>query len=272
MAMNNEFQQLIAQITSIIETVGGTWGIALLDLDTKESWEWNEHKSFYSASIIKIPIMIALFTADERKEIKFSDTLILKRGDQVSGSCILQYMTPGTRFTIYDLITLMIIQSDNTATNMLIDLVGVQAVQETMKGIGLVSSKFYHKMMTVEADRKGLNEITAHEMTDMLQKLTTGKIISIHACEQMINILKKQQIRNLLPAKIPKQDKSATGAQENWHLANKTGNVSGIQHDIGIFYGGKRTFIASVLSKGLDDLVSSENIAQIGLAIYNYLR
>lgn len=267
----NVLQQLSEQITNILEAAGGTWGISLFDSDTKESWELNEHKPFYAASVIKIPIMITVFAASERKEITLSNSLTLKREDMVGGSGILQYMTPGTDFTIYDLIILMIIQSDNIATNMLIDLVGVEAFKETMKDIGLRVSKFHHKMMTIEADREGINVITAHEMTNMLQKLATGKIISVHACEQMIDILKKQQIRHSLPAKIPEQDKPVIGSLKQWELANKTGNVTGIRHDIGIFYVGKRTFIASILSIEVDDLASPEIIAEIGLAIYNYL-
>ena len=267
----NILQQLAKRITTLIEDAGGTWGISLLDLDKKKSWELNEHKSFYSASVIKIPIMIATFAASERKKITLSSRLTLKREDIVGGSGILQHMTPGTEFTIYDLITLMIIQSDNTATNMLIDLVGVQAIGQAMKDTGLVVSKFYHKMMILEEDREGSNTITAHEMTSLLHKLATGKIISVHASEQMIDILKKQQIRHSLPAKIPEQDELVIGALKQWELANKTGNVLGIRHDVGIFYVGQRTFIASILTQGIEDLASPEIIGKIGLEIYNYL-
>lgn len=267
----NLLQQLSEQITNILEAAGGTWGISLFDSDTKESWELNKHNTFYAASVIKIPIMIAVFAASEQKEITLSNSLTLKREDMVGGSGVLQHMTPGTEYTIYDLITLMIIQSDNTATNMLIDLVGVEAVKGAMQDIGLRVSTFHHKMMTVEADREGFNVITAHEMTSVLHRLTTGKIISVHASAQMIDILKKQQIRHSLPAKIPGQDEPVIGALKQWELANKTGNITGIRHDIGIFYVGKRTFIASILSKEVDDLASTEIIAEIGLAIYNYL-
>src|SRR5690606_37838328 len=120
-------------------------------------------------------------------------------------------------------------------------------------------------------DRKGFNEITAHEMTDMLKKIVTGKIISVYACEQMIDILKKQQIINSLPAKIPEQDEPVIGTLKQWEIAHKTGNVSGIRHDVGIFYVGKRTLIASVLTRGLNNIESPEIIGRIGLEIYQYL-
>jgi beta-lactamase class A len=269
---SNNMKELTEQIRKVTETAGGTWGISLHDLDTNETWEVNGQELFYSASVIKIPIMIAVFAASHRKEIFLSKSLTLKREDMVGGSGVLQHMTPGTQVTIYDLITLMIIQSDNTATNILIDLVGTEAIQQTMIKIGLEESKFYHKMMTQDVRREGLNEITAHEMTDMLKKLVTGKIISVHSCEQMIDIMKKQQIRNSLPAKIPEPDEPVIGTLKQWEIANKTGNVSRIRHDIGVFYVGKRTFIASVLTKGIDDLESPEVIGKIGFEIYKYLK
>ena len=265
-------KQLTERIANITEMTGGTWGISLFDIDTKETWEVNEHLSFYAASVIKIPIMIAVFAASLREEIKLSSTMMLKREDIVGGSGVLQHMTPGTVFTIYDLVTLMIIQSDNTATNMLIDLVGTHNIQESMKDSGLETSRFYHKMMRKETNQKETNRITAHEMTNMLLKIAMGKVVSAEACREMITILKKQQIRNSLPVKIPESDELVSGAPKQWELANKTGNVFGVRHDIGIFYVEKRWFIASILSKGVNDLDSREVIGKIGLSIYNYLR
>src|SRR5690606_8483267 len=186
-------EQTIRQIT---EEAGGKWGISLYDLDTGETWSVHENESFYSASIIKIPIMIAVYAAHNRGERNLSESMKLRREAIVGGSGVLQHLTPGIKLTVYDLVTLMIIQSDNTATNMLIDLLGVPTIQHTMKEIGLEKSKFYHKMMTIEVEREGLNEITAQEMTTMLRKLATGKIVSAYACEEMIAILKRQQIRD----------------------------------------------------------------------------
>ncbi|WP_236687105.1 serine hydrolase [Ornithinibacillus californiensis] len=265
-------RELGDRIQRITDQSTGTWGISLYDLDTNETWEMNEHHLFYAASVIKVPIMIAAFAANKRGEFILSDTVELKRENIVGGSGVLQHLTPGTQFTIYDLLTLMIIQSDNTATNMMIELVGVPSIQQTMKDIGLEKSKFYHKMMTMDVDREGMNEITASEMAGMLRKLATGKIISVHACEQMIAIMKQQQITNCLPGKVPPTTETTIGSLKEWEIANKTGNVSGIRHDIGIFYVGKRKLIASVLTSGLDDIQSPDILSKVGLEIYQYLK
>ncbi|GAB3044967.1 serine hydrolase [Virgibacillus ainsalahensis] len=263
---------LSENVKGLMNNAGGTWGIALEDFDTRESWQYNGDELFYAASVIKIPIMIAAYRGFENREFALSDSLELRREELVGGSGVLQHMTPGTLLSIYDLVTLMIIQSDNTATNMLIDFIGINHIQQTMQEIGLEDSKLYHKLMTVPADRKGDNIITASEMTGMLKKMVTGKIISFHACEEMINIMKKQQLQDGLPKKLPPDDREIPGANNEWQIANKTGYIPGVRHDIGIFYVKKRVLIASILAKGVDDRKSAEVLNAIGLEIYNYLK
>ncbi|WP_010099268.1 serine hydrolase [Ornithinibacillus scapharcae] len=263
--------ELTDRIEEITNEAGGTWGIALYDMDTGISWEKNSHDTFYAASVIKVPIMIAAFAASQKGELSLSEQLELKREDIVGGSGVLQHLTPGYSFSIYDLITLMIIQSDNTATNMLINYIGVAEIQQSMREIGMEKSRFCHRLMTLEVDREGQNEINAYEMTEMLVKLASGKIISAHASEQMITIMKKQQIRNALPSNIPTQNDKFIGMIKKWEFANKTGNIPGISHDIGMLYVGNRIFIASVLSKGVEDIEAPKIIGNIGLEIYQYL-
>src|SRR5699024_11050352 len=98
------------------------------------------------------------------------------------------------------LLMLMNIQSDNTATNILIDIVGVDQIQQTMKDIGMDQSSFFIKLMTAPVDPPGRNMITAADINLLLKKIVKGDYISSYACEQMIHILKKQQIRSGLPA------------------------------------------------------------------------
>jgi beta-lactamase class A len=259
-------------IQKTIDNAGGIWGISLFDLDTNERFELHENELFYAASVIKVPIMIAAYSASHHGELQLGDRIVLKREDMVGGSGVLQHMTPGTRLTVYDLLTLMIIQSDNTATNILIELIGTEKIQQVMMDIGMEKSCFYHKMMIAPVDRKGFNGITAYEMTTLLKKLVTGKLVSVYACEQMIEIMKKQQIRETFPSKLPENHEPIIGAIKEFELAHKTGNVSGIRHDSGIFYVENRKMIATVLSKGVGEIDSLDAFGRIGLEIYNYLK
>lgn len=260
------------KIEHIIKQTGGEWGIVLEDIDSGRKWVYNENKVFYAASVIKTPIMIAVFAAAENNKFNLSDTIVLKREDMTGGSGVLQKMTPGTLLTIYDLITLMIIQSDNTATNMLIDLVGPKKIQQVMNNIGLSTSQYHHKLMILPFNRKGSNQIVAEEMADMMKKLANGEIISRRACEQMIDILKSQQIQNRLPGKLPNPNSHVIGTSKRWEMAHKTGSVPGVCHDVGIMYVEDRKMIASVLSSGIDDYEAQLAFGEIGWEIYNYLR
>ncbi|ASN04584.1 serine hydrolase [Virgibacillus necropolis] len=265
-------KQLINSIESITKQAGGTWGISLDDLDKKETWTSNEDELFYAASVIKVPILLAAFTAFDQRKFSLSDTVKLRKEDLVGGSGVLQHMTPGTRLTIYDLVTLMIIQSDNTATNMVIDLVGTKKIQQTMEDLGLENSRFYNKLMVVPANLEGRNLVTAADMTSMLKQMVMGEVVSMHACEQMIDMLKKQQLQNCLPARLPEQDSEIIGTPNEWELAHKTGSISRVCHDIGILYVGNRTMVVSILSKGVEDRTSPKVIADIGWEIYHYLK
>lgn len=263
--------QLSKKLEKIAEKTGGSWGIVIEDLDTNEKWEWNADETFYAASVIKVPIMVAAYAAFEKKTFSLSDTMTLKREDLVGGSGVLQHISPGTSLTIYDLIVLMIIQSDNTATNMLIDLLGVEMIQETMSHFGWIKSKCFNKLMTIPVEREGSNIITAGEMSIMLKQMVTGQLISTHACEEMIAIMKKQQIRESLPGKLPSAEADLIGGQPTWQLANKTGNITKVRHDIGIFYVGERALTATILSKDIDDYQSLITFQDMGLEIFKYL-
>lgn len=264
-------EKLAERISQITKQAGGEWGIQLEDLTTNEVFSLQETKMFYAASVIKVPIMIAVFAGAEEKKFNLSDTITLRKEDITGGSGVLQKMTLGTALTIYDIIMLMIIQSDNTATNILIDLVGKEYIQQQMKKVGLENSTYHHKLMIQPLEKDGSNEINALEMAEMMKKLATGKIISVWASQQMIDILKSQQLQNNIPGKLPDPSSEILGGAKRWEAAHKTGSVSKVRHDVGILYVGEQKMIFSVLSSGVDDYEAGQTLQDIGLEIYNYL-
>src|SRR5690625_850663 len=173
---------LTEKIQKIAEQYGGYWRKELEDLDRDDKWEWQADEIFYAPSIIKVPIMVAAYDALEKKEISFSDTVRLNREELVGGSGVLQHLSPGmTSLTIYDLVVLMIVQSDNTATNMLIDLLGVDKIKKVMTDHGWTNSKCYNKLMTIPVEREGSNIINAKEISRILQQMVRGKSENCHA-------------------------------------------------------------------------------------------
>lgn len=265
-------ENLIRNIHQLIEGSTGTWGIYLEDLDSGEKWELNGDELFYAASVIKVPIMAAVFDAVERGDLNLNDLIVLKREDFVGGSGVIQHLTPGTTLSVLDITMLMIIQSDNTATNILIDHIGTDNIRKTMKEQGMEKSTFYNKLMMNNPNPKGYNQISASDIGILLKRMAMKELASLSSSDQMIDIMKKQQIKDCLPEKLPSPYSNFNNGMTPWELAHKTGWIPGIRHDVGIFYVGNRKFIANILSKEEDDLVSKQIFHAIGEEIYNYLK
>ncbi|UFJ41828.1 class A beta-lactamase-related serine hydrolase [Brevibacillus humidisoli] len=263
-------KQMEQVLLPLLEQTGGSWGIVIEDLDREQQWSHNENERFAAESIIKLPIMAAVFAAAESGQIRLSDKLILQREQLVGGSGVLQHLTPGLQLSVYDLVTLMIIQSDNTATNILIDLVGKEQIEQTMKELGMLDSRYLRKLMIYPAAIDEPNTITAHDISRLLAHLAKGTYLSRHACLQMMEIMKRQQFRNGLPAYLPVEAEPFVGRSPLWQLANKTGWDTGRQHDVGIFFIGGRTISVTALSRDLDPPVALDTLARIGQAVYRY--
>ncbi|WP_340084282.1 serine hydrolase [Siminovitchia sp. FSL H7-0308] len=258
------------RVKKLMEQAGGDWGIMIEDIQNDISWGYEAHTPFPAESIIKIPIMAAVFSAAENRQLRLSDCVSMNQGDQVGGAGALQYVTPGIELSIYDLLVLMIVQSDNTATNMLIDLVGMEAIQQTLLEAGMKNSRFQRKLMVYPAREHLQNIVTAADVSFMLRKMAAGQLVSRHACEQMIQIMKWQQYRNGLPSQLPSPSGKIAGEIPKWELAHKTGWDLNRQHDAGILYTGQRTMIISVLSENVSSKTALDVLGEIGKAVYDY--
>ena len=266
-------KELQGNLERIIADAGGEWGIVVEDLNTNKRLTINADDQFAAQSIIKVPIMVALFTAYEEKKINLDELLSLKRADIVQGAGNLQFLTSGIQLPVYDLITLMIIQSDNTATNLLIDLIGLKEINRVMEYLGMEKSCLRKKLMIYPVTENDCeNYSTASDIALLLRKMATGKIISRNSSAHMIKILKQQQIRNGLPAYLPESNNEIIGVLPKWELANKTGWDTEYQHDVGILYVGQRSVTISALSQKVDATKSLHALAKIGQEVYKYVQ
>lgn len=265
-------KNLQEKIEARLKDAKGIWSVAVEDINEGTSFSLNGDESFYAASVIKVPIMAAVFAAAEEGGIRLGDCLPLRRDDIVGGSGVLQFMSPGIELPIYDLLTLMIIQSDNTATNMLIDLIGMEKIQAVMNELGMERSEIHHKLMIVQANRVNSNEITASDVNVLLTRIARGECVSLHASEQMVRIMKQQQLSNGLIDGLPAKNTSIVGDIPDWEIAGKTGSIEGIMHECALLYVRGRCIAISVLSKGCTEDEAQEMIAQIGSDLYDYAR
>ncbi|MBA4496376.1 serine hydrolase [Paenactinomyces guangxiensis] len=266
--MSHPFQQLTIQLEKWKKQLPGKWGIWVEDLKTRETWEYNCDHPFFSASVIKVPIMVAVYREAWRDRFALSDEITLPQEAQVGGSGVLQHLSPGMKITIQDLTTLMIIQSDNTATNLLIDLVGKEVINEVMKELGMTKSVFYNPLMIVPVEREGVNTITAADIASCYRKLAQGEAVSYHSSLQMIQTLKKQQIRDCFPSLLPQKDNHLVGTIPNWELAHKTGMVTRVLHDSGILYTGPHALVIVALSEDCSYEIAKQNLGQLAFQVY----
>lgn len=196
-----------------------------------------------AASVIKLPMMVEAFRQFEAGDLSPDLPVTVHAADKVPSCGVLTYLHDGLTVSAFDLVTLSIIVSDNTATNLLMDLLGMDRVNAMLDAQGMPVTRLRRKLFDRRAASRGLqNTITAAEIGGLLEKLYLGGIVSPAACRGMLDILKSQQLgSNKMPFRFA----------ESIAIAHKTGEDSGITHDVGIVYA-KAPFIACFCANKVD--------------------
>ncbi|MBE3555684.1 MAG: serine hydrolase [Firmicutes bacterium] len=256
-----------------MENAGGRFSVAIHHLESGEAFQYDADQPCYAASVIKVPIMATVFHEAAVGHLTLEEKLIVREEDMVTGSGVLQHLTPGIALSIRDLVVLMIIESDNTATNLLIDRLGTQTIQQSMQQWGLQATQFHHKLQIIPAvDTDAHNTITAREMAIFLKRMAQGQVVSWNACRKMIEIMKWQKVNTGLPSLLPVEDRPV-GAIPDWELAHKTGDVTGIEHDVGLLYVPGHTFAIAVCVRDVTvPLRVHAAMGRIGRILYDAAR
>lgn len=181
-----------------------------------------------AASVIKLSVMLAAFREFESGSLDPDGMITVKEEDKLPPCGVLTFLHEGMTVTVRDLVTLMIIVSDNTATNLLIDLIGIRRINEIAESYGLYGLVLRRKLFDEKAAARGLqNTVTARSTADFFRKLYNRELVSERASSEMTDILLGQQLNGKLPF-YPGEDIP---------IAHKTGEDDGITHDAGIIYG-----------------------------------
>lgn len=167
-------------------------------------------------------------------------------------------MDEGLEVTIRDLYTLMIIHSDNTATNILINIAGMDNINNTLGDLGCNKSKLNRLLFDSEAQDKGFeNYITSYEMGILLEKVFKREILSTEICEEIERVMKLQRLNSKIPYLLPK----------NLEIGHKTGEDSGITHDVGIIYS-EKPFIFCFTSNKTNVIEAEEALRKMSLICF----
>ncbi|MBE5780339.1 MAG: serine hydrolase [Clostridiales bacterium] len=231
-----------AEVFALLQNTPGKVGLYAKNLLSGEVKTYHPDDAFLAASVIKIPVMVECFYQAAEGRLDLTDTYCIKAEDKLPSCGALSYMHDGLTVTIKDLITLMIILSDNTATNILMDMVGIENINQRMRSLGLCTTTVNRKLFMAELSRKGIeNYITPTEIGILLERMEQGTLISSEASLEMLSILKNQRLNGKIPVLLP----------PGTIVAHKTGEDDGITHDVGIVYS-KSPFVLCLCANQVD--------------------
>ena len=233
--LNGQAQsRLDDQVKPLVSQFKGKVSLFAKNLDTGETYALNPDERVRTASTIKIAVMIEAFARVDEGKIKWTDKVVLTKEKKVSGSGILTELTDGLSLTFRDAVNLMMILSDNTATNLVLDVLTADAVNARMESLGFKNIKIMRKVGSggeslagkdPENKKYGLGMATPREMVLVMEKLERGEIVSAAVSKEMIELMKREQGRNAI-------GRSLSGVP----MASKYGALDRLRSAVGILY------------------------------------
>ena len=271
-----DYPSLQNNIEKIIKSEKGKFAVAFKNLEDGQVILINEMEEFHAASTMKTPVMIEAFKKSFENKISLDDTILVKNEfiSIVDGSLFKlssfddsdkkTYERIGGHLSLRELIYEMITISSNFATNLVIDYIGHEDINMTMRDLGAKDINVLRGVEDIKAYNKGLNNTTtALDLLKIYENLALGRVINTKLSQKMVDILKDQKYDDIIPKYLPKEIK----------IAHKDGWVSGTRHDSGIvFINDEKKYVLVLLSKNLEDEIKGADIlAKVSLEIYNSL-
>lgn len=239
-------------IRPLIEGFSGRIGFAVHRPGEALCFGENETEIFATASTIKLAILITTARAVELGRASWNDALTMTVQDQVGGSGVLKDLSPGLTLPLRDVATLMITLSDNTATNMLIDYVGLAVIGNDLHALGYRSSAL-HRKIRFDAEATGPFAVsTAADLSRMISDLKAGRLLGAEGSAICLDILRRQQYRDLIARDLPFSPYGEGNQQ--LRIANKTGFSEGLRADVALIELPGLCYSLAVLTTGSQDL------------------
>ncbi len=238
MSSSHLWRRLERAVTALVFDFPGVAGVAVTSLNSTHRLQIRANEEFPTASSIKIHILAQLLLRAERGEVDLEERVRVTPEAHAAGSGVLTQMEDDVELTVADLATLMIIVSDNTATNICIDFAGMEETNSLVHGLGLKSTHLRRKMQDDEAVAQGRENVsTPAEMVGILERLHGGQP-SPAVAKQSIEVLGK-----------PKQGPLRAGIPADVPLANKTGGIENVRCDAGIVFLPRLPYAIAVMTK-----------------------
>jgi beta-lactamase class A len=240
-------RQFSDRLNAIAAGLDGVMGFAVVDLTSGERFERHASEAFPTASTIKLAILYELFRQADEGKVRLDSPQTLDRRSVVGGTGILSDLTTPT-LSVRDYATLMIVLSDNTATNVLIDAVGMDNVTKRMAALGLNATRLRRKMIDIEAARRGEENVaTPADIARLLEIIHRGEGLSKESRDALLAILRK-----------PKPSPMRAATPSGTVVASKPGTLEGVEVDAGIVDLAGRPYVLAIMTTFLKDNAAGE--------------
>ena len=245
--------QFERRVTDIASRVDGVVGYEILDLTSGDRIGRLETAIFPTASTIKLAVVYELFKQAEEGKIRLDEMVPLDRSKAVGGTGVLAELGTPT-LSIRDYATLMVVLSDNTATNVLIDRLAIDNINRRLRSVGLAETRLRRRMMDTDAARRGEENVSS-----------PAEIV------HLLDIIRKEQPDAIALLKRPKQSRLRRGLPERVDAADKPGELEGVRVDAGVVFARNRPYILCVMTTFLKNEADGERaIEEISRTAYEY--
>lgn len=255
------------QLEGLASRHDGKVALFAKNLKTGEMVAIDADRPVKTASVIKLPLMIEAFRQVKQGRVKLAEPIELTTDNQVPGSGVLGFMQPGLKLTLEDALSLMMMLSDNTGTNMVIDKVGLKPTNEWLASKGFKNTWFYKKVykkatepMPPDQKQFGLGKTTAREMAQVMETVAKCELGDKALCDKMIFMMRNQQYRAMIPRYLETVDTS----EELSAVADKVGALDEVRNDVALIFTKQGPIVISAFTyDNKDQSWTPENRAEI---------
>jgi beta-lactamase class A len=278
---------LLGRLATLEEELGGVLGVTAQRLEGAESGEavapgtvsYRSDERFPAASTIKVFVLQALLERVGAGGMSLDHETVLRGVDRVTGSGVLKALSPGRVYTVRDLATLMIVVSDNTATNLLIERLGVDAVNDAAAAQGWRETYLAGLLQRPDLRAAGDTRVSTtspRDLADAFARLWRGELLPPDLTELARGIYRRQQVTDLLGRFLPFDAYRTETGEDRFVIASKYGALRGVRNDAGVIDTGRGRYVVAVMTKGCpDERFHPDNlgalvVAKVSRALYEH--
>lgn len=246
---------LVRRLSELARPFSGRVGVLAHDLLSGCTAALNQDETFETASTIKVLILVTAFREAKRGTLSLTERLRLTEAHAVRGSGVLADLTPGLELSVRDTLTLMVSVSDNVATNMMIDRLGLEAIGSSARDLGLEQTRLYGPLHFDREPASGVGVTTPAELAALMERIARGEAVGPSEDAEILDILDRNQYGAGLTRDLPYDalEEPGPGQPAPILIASKSGSWDGVRNIVGYVRGSETCYVVCLMSKDCQD-------------------